>query len=40
MRPIQILLMGEIVVWGVNYLLDLAQLPRLLQWPGATPSEH
>jgi hypothetical protein len=30
---LQILFVGEIVVWGINYLLDLAQLPRLLQWP-------
>ena len=29
---------GEIVVWGANYLLDLAQLPRLLQWPGTSES--
>ncbi|RZM81810.1 hypothetical protein [Leptolyngbya iicbica] len=27
---------SEMVVWGSNYLLDLAQLPRLLQWPGTT----
>lgn len=32
---LQLLLIGEIVVWGINYLLDLAQLPRLLRWPGA-----
>ena len=33
---LQLLLIGEIIVWGINYLLDLAQLPRLLQWSGAT----
>ncbi|MGB3612602.1 MAG: hypothetical protein WBA10_02325 [Elainellaceae cyanobacterium] len=27
------LLAFEAVVWLANYLLDLAQLPRLLQWP-------
>ncbi|PSN17186.1 hypothetical protein C7271_19050, partial [filamentous cyanobacterium CCP5] len=27
---LQILFGGEILVWGINYLLDLAQLPRLL----------
>ncbi|MGB3491779.1 MAG: hypothetical protein WBA57_03560 [Elainellaceae cyanobacterium] len=32
---VQILLIGEIVVWGINYLLDLAQLPRLFRWPNA-----
>ncbi|NEP18903.1 MAG: hypothetical protein F6J97_18725 [Leptolyngbya sp. SIO4C1] len=26
------LLIAEIVLWTVNYALDLAQLPRLLQW--------
>lgn len=31
---LQLLFIGEIVVWGVNYLLDLAQLPRLFKWPG------
>lgn len=30
---LQGLLIGESVVWGINYLLDLAQLPRLLRWP-------
>ncbi len=30
---IQLILIGEIGVWGVNYLLDLAQLPRLFRWP-------
>ena len=25
-------------LWGSNYLLDLSQLPRLLQWPEATDS--
>jgi len=29
---------GEIVVWGGNYLLDLAQLPSLLRWPGTSES--
>lgn len=29
---IQWLLMAEIVVWAINYLLDLSQLPRLFQW--------
>ncbi|MGB3311116.1 MAG: hypothetical protein WA939_10870 [Nodosilinea sp.] len=29
---IQMLLVAEIVVWGINYLLDLAQLPRLFRW--------
>lgn len=28
------LLILEIVVWTINYLLDLAQLPRLYRWPG------
>ncbi|MGJ3251400.1 MAG: hypothetical protein ACFE0J_09750 [Elainellaceae cyanobacterium] len=27
-----ILLIGEIVLWSGNYLLDLAQLPRLFRW--------
>lgn len=30
---VQVLLIGEIVVWSINYLLDLAQLPRLFRWP-------
>ncbi|HLP91761.1 MAG TPA: hypothetical protein VK184_24635 [Nostocaceae cyanobacterium] len=29
---VRYLLVLEIVVWVVNYLLDLAQLPRLLRW--------
>lgn len=29
---VQLLLLAEIVIWGINYLLDLAQLPRLLRW--------
>lgn len=29
---IQLILTAEIVVWGINYLLDLAQLPRLFRW--------
>ncbi|PSR16804.1 hypothetical protein C8255_15865 [filamentous cyanobacterium CCP3] len=29
---IQLILAAEIVVWGINYLLDLAQLPRLFRW--------
>ena len=29
---------SEMVVWGSNYLLDLAQLPRLLQWPKTADS--
>ncbi len=29
---VQLLLGAEIVVWGINYLLDLAQLPRLFRW--------
>jgi hypothetical protein len=29
---VQILLLVEILIWGINYLLDLAQLPRLFQW--------
>lgn len=29
------LLVFEFVVWLLNYLLDLAQLPRLLRWPSA-----
>lgn len=32
----EILLIGEMGVWSINYLLDLAQLPRLLRWPGTT----
>lgn len=36
---LEFLFMGEIVVWGINYLLDLAQLPRLLRWPGAAPQD-
>ena len=30
---IDVVLLAEIFVWGGNYLLDLAQLPRLLRWP-------
>jgi hypothetical protein len=33
------LLIGEVVVWGINYLLDLAQLPRLFWWPGTAESK-
>jgi hypothetical protein len=29
---VKLLLLVEILVWGINYLLDLAQLPRLFQW--------
>ena len=29
---VQLILAAEIVVWGSNYLLDLAQLPRLFRW--------
>lgn len=29
---IQLLLAAEIVVWGISYLLTLAQLPRLFRW--------
>ncbi len=29
---VQWLLLAEIAVWGINYLLDLSQLPRLFQW--------
>lgn len=29
---VQNLLIGEIVLWTLNYGLDLAQLPRLLRW--------
>jgi len=29
---IQLILLAEIVIWGINYLLDLAQLPRLFRW--------
>jgi hypothetical protein len=36
---LQILFTGEIVIWGINYLLDLAQLPRLLRWPGASQEQ-
>lgn len=35
---VQVLLIGEIVVWSINYLLDLAQLPRLFRWPGTPES--
>lgn len=35
---LSVFFIGEIVVWGVNYLLDLTQLPRLLQWPGTVES--
>lgn len=35
---LQGLLIVELIVWSLNYLLDLAQLPRLLQWPEATNS--
>lgn len=31
------LLVAEIFVWGINYLLDLSQLPRLFQWGDSTP---
>ncbi len=31
---LRLLFVGEIAIWGINYLLDLAQLPRLFQWPG------
>jgi len=34
---IQLLLVGEICVWGINYLLDLAQLPFLFRWSGTEP---
>ncbi|MEB3211581.1 MAG: hypothetical protein VKL39_09500 [Leptolyngbyaceae bacterium] len=37
---IQIILIGEIVVWAINYLLDLAQLPRLFQWTGTQATER
>jgi hypothetical protein len=37
---IQVLFIGEIVVWSINYLLDLAQLPRLFQWPGTSSSDR
>jgi len=30
------LLVAEIAVWGINYLLDLSQLPRLFQWDDGT----
>lgn len=33
-----IVLIGEIVVWSGNYLLDLAQLPRLFRWETVQPS--
>lgn len=29
---IRLLLLAEIVLWVVNYLLDLSQLPRLMHW--------
>lgn len=37
-RWLLLFFIGEIIVWGGNYLLDLAQLPRLLQWPGTSES--
>ena len=35
---IPILFIGEIFIWGVNYLLDLAQLPKLFRWSGTSGS--
>lgn len=32
-------LMGQIVLWIGNYLLDLSQLPRLLHWQSPAPPE-
>ncbi len=29
---VQNLLIAEIILWSVNYGLDLSQLPRLLRW--------
>lgn len=33
------ILIFEIVVWMINYCLDLAQLPRLFHWKGASLEE-
>jgi hypothetical protein len=33
---VRAILIGEIVLWVGNYLLDLAQLPRLLYWKSQT----
>jgi hypothetical protein len=32
------LLIGEMVLWGISYGLNLSQLPRLLHWPGVATS--
>lgn len=37
---VRVLLWANVVVWIGNYLLDLAQLPRLWQWGGDRDSIH
>lgn len=39
LRWVQLILIGEIGVWGINYLLDLAQLPRLFRWAGTDSAD-
>ncbi|NJN58608.1 MAG: hypothetical protein HC879_14500 [Leptolyngbyaceae cyanobacterium SL_5_9] len=39
MAWVQYILIFEIVVWMINYCLDLAQLPRLFHWRGVITEE-